>query len=51
MRNTIAAFSINTISSILAGLVLHWITLPSVDDVIQPATNMSLSVTETLAAR
>lgn len=36
MRNALVAISVNTIASLLAGLVLHWITLPSLDDAIGP---------------
>ena len=32
MRNALAAISVNTIAIILAGLVLHWITLPALDE-------------------
>lgn len=43
MRNALVAIAVNTISSVLTALVLHWITPPLLDVAIRP-TAVSSSV-------
>lgn len=44
MRNAIVVISVNTIASILAGLALHWITLPPLDEPMRPVTAVVVPV-------